>query len=119
MKTEALPPVAPWEACVACFRGDTKTRFAMRGTFTAHVCLLEHIGLPLDQAEACANASYDQKGEPNGEVPLTLVYCICEDCATTENGRVPVEVPGPNGELHVKSVPSDMATWKEGTESGD
>ena len=114
MPQQELPKVAPFDACISCFRGDTKTRLAFRGSFTGHVAFLEYIGLPEDHAMSSANRAYDREEVADGEVPITCVYVVCEECANPA-GRagVPIELPGPNGELHVRWLPSDSETWRE------
>jgi hypothetical protein len=48
-----VPSVAPFESCVSCFRGDTRTIVFIEGEAEWHIAGLSRLaGIPLDQADA-------------------------------------------------------------------
>jgi hypothetical protein len=70
-----LPKIPPCDPCIACFRGDVVTGFAVAGSLEWFAVALMNLGLPEDQAIATAQAN----GTDDPDMP-TLVR-LCPDCA--------------------------------------
>jgi hypothetical protein len=105
MSTKNLPKVAPHDACVACFRGDTDTCFGFRGSLEAHAALHMILGIPQEEAEASAIYAYELAGA-NLDSHLTSVYLVCAECAA--RGKLPGLSPAKQGaEIRVNTLPSD------------
>jgi hypothetical protein len=80
------PLVARYESCIACFRGDTSTAFAVVGEAEWAIAGLHALaGIPLDQAEATILVFAQQElGCDPGMVPAgvsTFTIRLCRDCA--------------------------------------
>jgi hypothetical protein len=81
-----LPRVAPYQSCIACFRGDTRTGFAAAGEAEFIVVAIHKTaGIPIDQAEGTFKvvAEHEMGCDP-GMVPageVTALFRLCRDCA--------------------------------------
>lgn len=80
------PQVAPFESCVACFKGDTTTGVAVRGEFEFTSPRFTRVaGIPLDEAAATGKVLAAQEmGCDPGMVPVgefTVAIRLCRDCA--------------------------------------
>jgi hypothetical protein len=75
-----LPAVAPHESCVACFKGDTTTGLALRGSDEFKAAGLAAMGIPVEQAISTieANAPHD---------PVSFIR-VCADCAARARLKV-------------------------------
>jgi hypothetical protein len=85
-EVERLPSVAPFDSCIACFKGDVKPAITFEGSFELVVAGLLVLGLPNDQAEAVVfhglkrqGINADENGVPDGDLRMTFV--CCSDCA--------------------------------------
>jgi hypothetical protein len=94
--------VAPHDACVSCFKGDTTTAFGLRGDAEwIMVGIHKQAALGLQEAKAMFLLVAEQElGCDPGKVPggeLTHVVLLCEDCARRIGTKV--------GELDDGEVP--------------
>ena len=98
-------PVAPFQSCISCFRGDTKTVVQAEGEAEWHIAALMHwAGLPSEQATATFlfYCEHELGCEP-GRVPdgrFTHAFRLCRDCAA-RTGVDAVEVGKP-GAVHAQ-----------------
>lgn len=108
-----VPRVAPYDACVACFKGDTTTTVGFAGEPEFVIAAIhKSAAIPMWQAEALLRAHCEEEGSPKGKVPslLTLGIRLCGDCARETDtpvgpvgGQVPWIVQPDDGPL----VPDD------------
>lgn len=77
--------VAPHDACVPCYRGDTTTALVFRGEAEWAIAGLCVLGVPVEEASATVEVFAEQElGAPKGTVPagtLDLGVRVCRDCA--------------------------------------
>jgi hypothetical protein len=100
------PPVAPYQSCVSCFKGDVTTIFAVDGSAEWLIAALGRAAeIPQDQAtQMVLDLAHDSYGSPEGSVPearMQMFVTLCRDCArrtgTTVVDRLDLEtgaVPG-------------------------
>jgi hypothetical protein len=108
----ARPPrLAPFDACIACYRGDTTTALAFRGEAEWILAGLHVLGLSEDEAYAALRRALEDEGWEGApdEVPrgtLVKAFCVCKDCAkkaagwpvgVTSEGYLPV-IEAPRGD---------------------
>jgi hypothetical protein len=109
MHDHPIPTVAPFESCIACFRGDTPTFFWVDGDAEFHVAaLLRLAGLPPDQAEVTILAYCERElGCEPGLVPGgRFQFRLCRECAKKTGARVfHYEGPAPTVEAHTNRLP--------------
>lgn len=95
------PKVAPYDSCIACYRGDVTTAVAFQGEAEFVVAGIRRAtGIPLEQAEATFMAfAENELGCDPGMVPtgrITQAVRLCVACAMkagTEVGPVAGDVP--------------------------
>ena len=100
-----VPRVAPYESCIACFKGDTTTALLSEGDAEWHIVTLMK-GAGLTQAEAVATfrlyAEQDLGCDP-GMVPdgrFVFGHRLCRECARKTGAKV-VEL-GESGPAYVQ-----------------
>ena len=83
---DQVPQVAPFQSCIACFRGDTTTGVALKGEAEFCIAGLIVLGVPEDQALGTFHVCMEAEGwtgqpdeVPGGEV--TLPIRLCRECA--------------------------------------
>lgn len=78
-------PVAPFDSCVACYRGDTTTALVFRGEAEWAAAGLHVLGVSESEALATIELFAEQElGSPPGTVPagtLDLAVRVCPSCA--------------------------------------
>src|SRR3954447_7068643 len=69
------PEIAPHDACVSCFKGDTTTAFAVAGEPEFAIAYIAHlVAIPLDHAWARVHLwRREEAGSPLGKVPSHYV----------------------------------------------
>jgi hypothetical protein len=87
------PTVAPYNSCVACFKGDTTTTYGTRGEAEFHIAALHAMaGLPMEQANATFTVMAERElGCDPGKVPggtFDIFVRLCRDCARRTGVRV-------------------------------
>jgi hypothetical protein len=85
--------VAPFNSCIACFRGDTTTGYGTRGEAEFHIVALHRMaGLPLEEASGTfAVIAKRELGCDPGKVPggtFDIFVRLCPDCARRTGTRV-------------------------------
>ena len=90
---DRIPGVAPYEACLACVRGDTTTAALLEGEPEWCVAALSHLaGIPLDQAQATVLAYAENEcGCAPGKVPaarITFGFRLCRECASSTGAYI-------------------------------
>jgi hypothetical protein len=96
MADDGLPLVAPFESCIACFKGDVPTVIAFEGEaewILAGLCVL---GLPEDQAYATLRHWLEtEQGWTGGAgtVPTGTLRFSCVCCAECAAPTFPVGLP--------------------------
>jgi len=102
-----FPRIAPFDSCIACFKGDTRTVVLLEGEAEwCIVALSRWAGIGLEEAQATflVYAEHDLDCEP-GMVPDGRIehgFRLCRECA--EQTSVEVSEPGKVG--HVYAQPS-------------
>ena len=87
------PKVAPFESCVACFKGDVTTGLALRGEPEFAIAAI-HVfaGIPIDQATATfLQYAESEPGAEPGEVPdqdVEIGIRLCRECAEKTGAKV-------------------------------
>jgi hypothetical protein len=99
MPDQPTPAVPPHQSCVACFKGDTTTGFAVEGE--AEWCiasLMKVAGLDQETATATFQVFAEQDlGCDPGMVPVGRVEMgvrLCRECAWRTGAHVAVAEPG-------------------------
>lgn len=106
MMAAETPRVAPFESCIACYKGDVTTGVAVQGEVEFLAAALHKLaGLPLDEAAATAGMfAEDEMGCDPGMVPVgevTVVIRLCRECAEqtgTQVGEISEDERGPSSE---------------------
>jgi hypothetical protein len=88
-----VPRVAPFDACVSCFKGDTTTVAVVEGSAEFHIVSLQKLaGLTLKEAYATFDVmSGQQYGTDPGKVPVgdpTGAIRLCSDCAAKTGAQI-------------------------------
>jgi len=84
---------APFESCVACFKGDTRTAVMLEGEAEFHIAALHHLsGIPLEQADGTVLVAAEHElGCDPGMVPagrFQLGFRLCTDCAAKTGATI-------------------------------
>lgn len=89
----SLPTVAPFESCVACFKGDTRTSFVLEGS--AEWCIVGLMKLAsLDEQTARAlvhDYAENVHGCDPGMLPVGRIEFevrLCRECASRSGATV-------------------------------
>ncbi len=87
------PPVAPFDACVSCSKGDTTTAFGLVGTAELiSAGLMRCAGIPSERAAEMAIAAFRQLGSvsdtgwPRGM--RRVAFRLCRECAKRYRAEV-------------------------------
>ena len=85
--------VAPYNSCIACFRGDTTTVLALKGGAEWIIAAMHKAaGLSLEEASATFHVIAEQEiGCDPGMVPvgrLDFAVRLCRDCAAKTGATV-------------------------------
>jgi hypothetical protein len=101
------PKIAPFESCIACFKGDTRTAVLLEGEAEWHIAALMHwAGLDQETATATFQVYAEQNlGCDPGMVPSGRVengFRLCRDCARKTGVEVSEVVPGTVGHVYVQ-----------------
>jgi len=72
----SAPKLAPFESCVACFRGDTTTGFAISG----------EPGFIVDTMRASTGVVVNRASVPSGQQHITIR--LCRKCARLRGTRI-------------------------------
>jgi hypothetical protein len=118
---------APYDSCVACYKGDTTTGVVIHGEAEFIIAGIHRLtGIPLDQADRTFGvlAEHDMGCDP-GKVPVEDVDAfvrLCADCAQktgarivehrlllTEGARIFTYVQPP----HLRTDPGDWTGFEE------
>lgn len=79
-----VPPVAPHESCIVCFKGDVTTAIGFEGEAEFIMGALYAMGVPFDQAKAIVEAfTAAECGCALGQVPssdISMDFRICRSC---------------------------------------
>ena len=85
MMAEPEPSVAPFESCVACFKGDTTSAVFLEGEAEFAMAALERAGLSTELASATVLTMAEQDlGCASGMVPAgehMWAVRLCSSCA--------------------------------------
>jgi len=77
--------VAPHEACIGCYPGDTTTAFGIRGEPEYIVAgLHKRAGISFDDAKDSLNVKVIE----SGDLPKQIVVRLCRDCARKTGTKV-------------------------------
>ena len=82
-----LPKIAPHDACVVCFKGDTTTALAFAAPLEVQTAGLRVLGIPDDQADAIIRM-WGSDDEP-------VIVTVCQQCAAESPFRQAFPVDGP------------------------
>jgi hypothetical protein len=87
------PRVAPFDACIGCYRSDVNTGFAAEGEADFIMVVLQTAaGIAPEEARTTFNAYAEQVlGCAHGEVPtgrVSLAFRLCRDCAEQHGCQV-------------------------------
>ena len=83
-----ITKLAPYQSCVSCYKGDTTTVIAVKGTAEFHAAALVTLaGLPIQEAigtvqAAALDLGHDIGGRYKGG------FRLCRDCATKTGAKV-------------------------------
>lgn len=85
--------VAPYDACVACLRGDTTTGFGLRGEPIWFMAVLHSkIGLSPERAQDLVEAAVESMGfAPSAlqeQLQIEIDVRVCSECASTHDLEV-------------------------------
>jgi hypothetical protein len=83
-RQKRAPKVAPYNSCIACYRGDTTTMLGLKGEAEFMIATLMRAGVPQDEAtQVIDGVAHDRYGCDRGKVPTTdmeLAVRLCVDC---------------------------------------
>lgn len=84
--------VAPFNSCIACFRGDTTTAVGVEGNAEFHIAAMARLaGIPIDQASGTLLVWLEEQGYDPGKVPVgrfSGAFRLCRDCARKTGAKV-------------------------------
>jgi hypothetical protein len=111
-ESDMTPKVAPYDACVGCYRGDTTTAVAAKGEAEFIVAAIHRAaGIPIEEAQDTFLVIAEQEmGCEPGTVPkgtVTTAIRLCPDCASKTGTKI--------GSLHSGELP--LYSQSEGGES--